>query len=339
MKYTRLCMLASLLFIAATSVIAQTQHISVSAPFYQMDQTLSDEAVTPNISQPTAEINNGAQGAEAIMKTLITKVEAMSRGMTTSSIDTISGRITSLVERCLTRQGLHAYIIPSADNQNFTITADFTPSSTAQPSIKGTLTVTPSSVASQCSPHALLEREIDIGPGGVALSCRRLPTETVVVLVNTPSDIGMSTHFTYDAFVIPSPVVRFDATPGQIDRGQTATLSWEVRNARNVSMGDLGPVLATGNRSVAPTETTEYRLSVTSLDGHVQTAPRTITVIQPPAPPPTLSSARVFFRTTDDDKDGDTNIVVNMECSSGTIATVWGSLVTGTTIAITGPSA
>src|SRR4030088_184158 len=72
MKFTKLCLLTLLLF--PSTVFAQTQHITVSAPFYKMTQTLSDEAVTPNISQPTAEINNGAQGAEAIMNSLITKI-------------------------------------------------------------------------------------------------------------------------------------------------------------------------------------------------------------------------------------------------------------------------
>ena len=74
MKSTKLCLLATALVLFTSTVFAQTQHITVSAPFYKMTLTLSDEAVTPNISQPTAEINNGAQGAEAIMNSLITKV-------------------------------------------------------------------------------------------------------------------------------------------------------------------------------------------------------------------------------------------------------------------------
>src|SRR6267154_5876225 len=74
MKSTKLCLLATALVLFTSTVFAQTQHISVSAPFYKMTPALSNEAVTPNISQPTAEINNGAQGAEGIMKTLITRV-------------------------------------------------------------------------------------------------------------------------------------------------------------------------------------------------------------------------------------------------------------------------
>src|SRR6266404_5892643 len=251
--------------------------------------------------------------------------EAAAQGLTATSIDTISGKITGLVGQCLTQKGLHAYIIPSADNHNHTLTADFAPISASHASVAGTITVTPASVAAQCSPNNLLNSPVSIGPGGVALSCRRLPTETVGVVVNTPSEIGMSTHFTYDAFTIPPPAVKFDASPGQIDRGQTSTLSWEVRNALQVSLEDFGAVLTTGNRSVAPAQTTEYRLSVTGLNGQKQTIPRSVTVIQPPPPPPKLSSARVFFRTTNDDKDGDTNVLVNVECSSGTIASMSGT--------------
>jgi hypothetical protein len=253
--------------------------------------------------------------------------ETMRFGLSASSIETISGKITGLVERCLSQKGLHAYIIPAADNQNFTLTADFAPFSTAQPSVRGTLTITPASVASQCSPNNILGQEVEIGPGGVAISCRRLATETVTVVVNTPPAVGMSAHFTYDAFVVPQPSIRFIATPSTIERGQTSILSWEVKDALNVSFPpDLPSVPSSGSRSVVPTETKEYRLAVTSLDGRRQEMPVTVTVRQPEPPPPTLVGAQVFFRITDDDKDRDTNILVNVDCPvGGTIATISGN--------------
>ena len=63
MKYVCILVLAISFTFLTPSVIAQTQHISVSGPFDRMSQTLSDQ-VTAHISQPTAEINNGGQGAE-----------------------------------------------------------------------------------------------------------------------------------------------------------------------------------------------------------------------------------------------------------------------------------
>jgi hypothetical protein len=108
---------------------------------------------------------------------------AQSSGLSASSVETISSKITQLVGQCLNQKGLHAYIIPATDNQNFTLTVDFAAFSAGQASIPGTLTVTPASVAAQCSPSGILSNQVDIGPGGVALSCRRLPTETVTVVV------------------------------------------------------------------------------------------------------------------------------------------------------------
>ena len=77
MKYVCMLVLSISFTLLSPSVIAQTQHISVSAPFVQMDQTLS-VSVTAHISQPTAEISNGGQGAEEIMKLLITERDAAS---------------------------------------------------------------------------------------------------------------------------------------------------------------------------------------------------------------------------------------------------------------------
>ena len=72
MKYFYLSILGVLFTFNTATVLAQ-QPITISSPFYQMDQSLSDE-ITPNLSEPTAEINNSAQGAEAIMEKLITTV-------------------------------------------------------------------------------------------------------------------------------------------------------------------------------------------------------------------------------------------------------------------------
>src|SRR5687767_10755654 len=43
-------------------------------------------------------------------------LEARSFGLSDTTVETVSGRITSLVETCLSRPGMHAYVIPAADN-------------------------------------------------------------------------------------------------------------------------------------------------------------------------------------------------------------------------------
>ncbi|HEY9402000.1 MAG TPA: hypothetical protein VIQ24_04865 [Pyrinomonadaceae bacterium] len=260
--------------------------------------------------------NNFEEWKQKLLRT--SYLEARSFGLTDTAIETISGRMTSLVEACLTRSGVHAYVIPAADNQTFTVTVDFVPttSNPGHTTTRGTISVQPSSVAAQCSPASFLNQPIEVGIQGRSLSCRRLPSDTVTVVVNM--DDGSPT-FTYDAFVIPPIDVRFGANPGTINRGGATLLSWDVRNALNVSLADFGPVLTTGSRSVSPTETTEYKLNVVGLDGKTASVPAAVTVIQPQ---PHLTGARVAFHTTDDNKDHDTNVVINVICDSGTVASV-----------------
>jgi len=260
--------------------------------------------------------NNFEEWRQKLIRT--SYLEARSAGLTDTTVETISGRITSLVETCLTRSGVHAYVIPAADNQTFTVTVDFVPTSSnpGHTTTRGVIDIQPSSVAAQCSPASFLGQQIEVGIQGRSLSCRRLPSDTVTVVVNT--DDGAPT-FTYDAFVIPPIAARLDASPGTINRGGTATLSWDVRNALSASLSDFGGVLMTGSRSVSPTETREYRLNVVGLDGKTASVPATVTVIQPP---PHLTGARVFFHTTNDNKDHDTNVVVNVVCDAGSVASV-----------------
>lgn len=244
-------------------------------------------------------------------------LEARSAGLTDTSIQTISGRITTLVEACLKQKGVHAYVIPAADNQNFTVTVDYVPLSSTAPLTKGTISVSPSSVNAQCSPAGFLApQEIEVGIEGRSFACKRLPSETVTVVVNM---LHGSPTFTYDAFVIPPIDARFNSNPSTINRGATSSLSWDIRNALSASLADFGNVLMTGSRNVSPTETMEYTLSIVGLDGNSKLVPTTITVIQPP---PHLTGARVFFHTTDDNKDHDTNVVVNVVCDSGSVASV-----------------
>lgn len=87
MKYVCMLFLAISFSFLTPSIIAQTQQISVSAPFDQMPEDLSDQ-VTPHISQPTAEINNGGKGAEEIMKLLMSEVlEDSSISLTAANFD------------------------------------------------------------------------------------------------------------------------------------------------------------------------------------------------------------------------------------------------------------
>jgi uncharacterized protein YkwD/chitodextrinase len=100
---------------------------------------------------------------------------------------------------------------------------------------------------------------------------------------------------------IPPPSVgSFAATPASISAGQPVTLSWTVSGGNTVTIDNgIGPVAASGSRTVSPAQTTIYTLTATNISGAL-TAKATVTVgAAPPAgdttPPtaPGLSSATV----------------------------------------------
>ena len=247
--------------------------------------------------------------------------EALRLGLKIQVVETISGKMTDLIKTCLTLQGLHAYIIPALDNRSFSVTADFVPPGSDHPSTKGTLTITPPSVAASCRPNANLDHEVTIGPQGVSISCMRLPSETVTIQINAGDGTRV---ITYDAFVIPSVVATLNADPPSIQSGQSSKLSWEVTNASRVELVGYGEVTASGTMTVTPRRTTQYQLKVTSLNGEVKSV---FTSVDVAPPPPVLTQAKVSFHTTNEDKDADTHITVSIICAGNTVATVantWG---------------
>lgn len=86
---------------------------------------------------------------------------------------------------------------------------------------------------------------------------------------------------------VPPTVAQFSVEPTSIQRGQSATLRWEVSgNATSVSIDNaIGTVQNTGNRRVFPNDTTTYNLTATGPGGSVSGSV-TVTVTGPPPPPP-----------------------------------------------------
>lgn len=247
--------------------------------------------------------------------------QAISMGLSSQNIEKISNAITDLVGKCIAQKGVHAYIIPNVDNQTFSVTVDFVPLSGETPYARGAFTLTPASVAASCSPNNILGQQQNIGPQGLSISCRRLPTETVAVTVNT--DNG-SPVIHYDPYVVPDVSARFFSDKYEIDSGETAVLGWEVFNASRVEIEGFNQVTSSGNIAVSPMTTTKYRMILTSLGGQQVNQYVTITV-RPPKP--TLTGARVKWVTTNDNKDHDTRVTVNINCGGSTIASVsdtWG---------------
>jgi hypothetical protein len=263
--------------------------------------------------------NNFSQWVQSL--TRATYQQALASGLQSADVQKISNNLTDLVGKCLTQKGVHAYIIPSNDNQTFFFTADFVPMSGNNPTTGGTITMTPASVAGSCAPVGVLGQNQTIGPQGISLSCRRLPTDTVAVVLNTADG---TLPVTYDAYVVPAPVVSFSSASASIDFGASTTLGWTVANASSVSLTGTGPVQPTGSINISPTVKTTYTLVVTSLDG--KQASSFVTVDVNPQPP-TLSAASVSFHVNDDDKDGDTTLTLFIQCGGNTVASnssTWG---------------
>lgn len=92
-------------------------------------------------------------------------------------------------------------------------------------------------------------------------------------------------------------VSEFAVEPSTIERGQSATLRWNVTGSNSVAINTgIGTVPAAGTRRVTPAETTTYTLTANGPGGDV-TASATVTVTAPVPPPsaaPRQSSSATF---------------------------------------------
>jgi hypothetical protein len=78
-------------------------------------------------------------------------------------------------------------------------------------------------------------------------------------------------------------VLRFNATPANIAKGETSTLAWETENADTVEISGIGTVPRSGTAPVSPTDTTSYKITARNRYGEVN-ATATVTVASAQAP-------------------------------------------------------
>lgn len=88
----------------------------------------------------------------------------------------------------------------------------------------------------------------------------------------------------------PSPTASISVDPNSIQKGQSATLSWQTTNATDVSIDGIGAVQPSGSQQVSPADSTTYHLTAKGQGGTTDATTR-ITVTQPPPPPPPPASA------------------------------------------------
>jgi peptidoglycan-associated lipoprotein len=102
----------------------------------------------------------------------------------------------------------------------------------------------------------------------------------------------------------PTPTATLTANPESIDKGQSATLTWQTSNATDVSIEGIGAVQPSGSQQVSPTDSTTYTLTAKGAGGS-QTATARVTVNAPPPPPPppaqnTMTDEQMFAQNVKD---------------------------------------
>ena len=79
------------------------------------------------------------------------------------------------------------------------------------------------------------------------------------------------------------PTVTMSVSPTSIERGENATLRWSSTNATSATITPgIGSVPTSGSRSVSPSSTTTYRITVRSADGQTASDTARVTVSDPP---------------------------------------------------------
>jgi peptidoglycan-associated lipoprotein len=88
----------------------------------------------------------------------------------------------------------------------------------------------------------------------------------------------------------PSPTASISVSPDTIQKGQSATLTWQTSNATDVSIDGIGAVQPSGSQQVSPRDSATYHLTARGAGGS-QDATTRLTVTQPPPPPPPAATS------------------------------------------------
>ena len=65
----------------------------------------------------------------------------------------------------------------------------------------------------------------------------------------------------------PAPVAQITVTPLNVERGQSAELSWNTQNATTITIDGIGSVSASGSQKITPANSTNYHLIATGQGG------------------------------------------------------------------------
>ena len=98
------------------------------------------------------------------------------------------------------------------------------------------------------------------------------------------------------------PTVTLQASPSSINKGESATLSWNSTDATQLTIApEVGAVTAQGSTKVTPSDSTTYTITAAGPGGSAS-ATASVTVNAPPPPPPPAgpSDDELFMREVRD---------------------------------------
>jgi peptidoglycan-associated lipoprotein len=91
------------------------------------------------------------------------------------------------------------------------------------------------------------------------------------------------------------PTVTLQASPSSINKGESATLTWNSTDATQLSIApEIGAVTAQGSTKVTPSDSTNYTITASGPGGSAS-ASATVSINAPPPPEPTPAPAPTPF--------------------------------------------
>lgn len=97
----------------------------------------------------------------------------------------------------------------------------------------------------------------------------------------------------------PAPVASLSITPDNVQRGQTAQLSWNTQNASSVAIDGMGTVAASGSKQITAQDSTTYHLLAKGDGGSTEASAR-LTVTEPKKVVADLTDEQLFARNVKD---------------------------------------
>jgi len=93
------------------------------------------------------------------------------------------------------------------------------------------------------------------------------------------------------------PTVTLQASPSSINKGESATLTWNSTDATQLSIApDVGSVTAQGSTKVTPSDSTTYTITASGPGGSATaTASVSVSAPAPPPPPPPVDLNKLFL--------------------------------------------